>query len=91
MAANKLRKAVPAAQITVVDTDDAHRYQPGYLFIPFGSHSRESSTLEALMLRFPLEGVSGVSTERAELLARLPGTFKPHKKENNYDYPKLRR
>lgn len=28
------------------------------------------------MLRFPLEGVSGVSTERAELLARLPGTFR---------------
>ncbi len=40
MAANKLRKALPSSdwQITVVDADDNHRYQPGYLFIPFGTY-----------------------------------------------------
>jgi len=36
--ANKLRAKYPLSelQITVVDRDDAHHYQPGYLFLPFG-------------------------------------------------------
>lgn len=36
--ANRLRKAYPASQlsITVVDQDNDHHYQPGYLFLPFG-------------------------------------------------------
>jgi sulfide:quinone oxidoreductase len=36
--ANKLRaRLAPAAwRITVVDRDDDHHYQPGYLFVPFG-------------------------------------------------------
>lgn len=38
MLANKLVKALPpTANITVVDKDDDHDYQPGYLFIPFGT------------------------------------------------------
>lgn len=42
MAANKLRNTVAASQlaITVVDRDDAHHYQPGYLFLPFGQYTR---------------------------------------------------
>ena len=38
MVANKLRPRLSADewQITVVDQDDVHLYQPGYLFIPFG-------------------------------------------------------
>ena len=38
MVANKLRAAIPPRElhITVVDKDDAHHYQPGYLFLPFG-------------------------------------------------------
>jgi sulfide:quinone oxidoreductase len=41
MAANKLRRKLDAAdwQITVVDQDDKHDYQPGYLFIPFGIYT----------------------------------------------------
>ncbi len=37
MVVNKLRKQLPAHEwtITVVDRDDIHDYQPGYLFIPF--------------------------------------------------------
>lgn len=40
MAANKLRRklATNEWEITVVDADDNHRYQPGYLFIPFGTY-----------------------------------------------------
>ncbi|MFC3850036.1 TusE/DsrC/DsvC family sulfur relay protein [Corynebacterium hansenii] len=43
IAANKLRKAVPAEKlsITVVDADDRHPYQPGYLFLPFGKTSEK--------------------------------------------------
>lgn len=38
MVANKLRaKYTPAElDITIVDQDDQHHYQPGYLFLPFG-------------------------------------------------------
>jgi sulfide:quinone oxidoreductase len=46
MAANKLRKELPKAdwQITVIDADDNHRYQPGYLFMPFGTYQPEQVT-----------------------------------------------
>jgi sulfide:quinone oxidoreductase len=38
MVSNKLRRRLDAGQwqITVVDADDTHAYQPGYLLIPFG-------------------------------------------------------
>ncbi len=46
MAANKLRKELSAHdwQITVIDADDDHRYQPGYLFMPFGTYSPQQVT-----------------------------------------------
>jgi sulfide:quinone oxidoreductase len=36
LAANRLRRALPEADIVVVDQDDDHLYQPGLLFVPFG-------------------------------------------------------
>lgn len=46
MAANKLRRALPRAEwdITVVDADDDHRYQPGFLFLPFGTYRPDQVT-----------------------------------------------
>jgi len=46
MTANKLRKALPADDwsVTVVDADDNHRYQPGFLFIPFGTYRPDQVT-----------------------------------------------
>ena len=43
MVVNKLRHRLDRAewQITVVDRDDRHFYQPGYLFIPFGAYLPE--------------------------------------------------
>src|SRR6476469_5580088 len=40
MIANKLRRRLPVNdwQITIVDHDDVHLYQPGYLFLPFGRY-----------------------------------------------------
>ena len=41
MVANKLRRRLGRDwQVTVVDRDDEHHYQPGYLFIPFGTYKR---------------------------------------------------
>ncbi|MDO8542134.1 MAG: FAD/NAD(P)-binding oxidoreductase [Opitutaceae bacterium] len=39
--ANKLAGALPRDewQITIVDRDETHHYQPGYLFIPFGIYT----------------------------------------------------
>jgi len=44
--ANKLRRRLPSTQweITVVDADDNHRYQPGYLFLPFGTYKPSQVT-----------------------------------------------
>jgi sulfide:quinone oxidoreductase len=46
MAANRLRSALVPHEwsITVVDHDDDHRYQPGFLFIPFGIYSPNDVT-----------------------------------------------
>lgn len=43
MAANKLRKELHRDEwsITVIDKDDKHVYQPGLLFIPFGTYKPE--------------------------------------------------
>jgi sulfide:quinone oxidoreductase len=44
--ANKLHKRLDKAEwdITVVDRDDKHDYQPGYLFIPFGIYRPDEVT-----------------------------------------------
>jgi sulfide:quinone oxidoreductase len=43
MIANKLRHRLDRHEwsITVVDRDDEHHYQPGYLFLPFGQYTRD--------------------------------------------------
>lgn len=44
--ANKLHKRLDRTEwdITVIDRDDKHDYQPGYLFIPFGIYQPEEVT-----------------------------------------------
>jgi sulfide:quinone oxidoreductase len=46
IAANRLAKKLDATQweITVVDQDDKHHYQPGFLFIPFGTYRPDEVT-----------------------------------------------
>ncbi len=43
MIVNHLRRRLPPSEwnITVVDRDDDHYYQPGYLFMPFGTYTPE--------------------------------------------------
>ena len=41
MVANKILQRLPQWSVTVIDRDDIHDYQPGYLFIPFGGNQPE--------------------------------------------------
>jgi len=43
MVANNLRKKLSPKQwdITIIDNDEIHHYQPGWLFIPFDVYSPE--------------------------------------------------
>ncbi len=54
---NKLRPRLPEDewQITVVDQDDVHPYQPGFLFLPFGGY--EPADLTKPRHRFIKDGV----------------------------------
>jgi len=46
MIVNRLRRRLDPGEwnITVVDRDDVHHYQPGYLFLPFGTYSPKQVT-----------------------------------------------
>lgn len=44
MSANRLANKLKDWQVTVIDRDDNHRYQPGFLFMPFGTYSPEQVT-----------------------------------------------
>ena len=46
MIVNKLRRSLDAGEweLTIVDQDDAHHYQPGYLFLPFGTYTADQVT-----------------------------------------------
>ena len=63
MAANRLRKRLDRAEweVTVVDQNEAHVYQPGNLFVPFGIY--EPSDLVKPRRRFLPEGVELVLGE----------------------------
>ncbi len=63
MIVNKLRRRLPADEwsITVVDKDDVHDYQPGYLFIPFGLNAPDQ--IRKTTRRFVHDGVQLVMAE----------------------------
>lgn len=62
--ANKLRKKLPVKtwNITVVDQDKTHYYQPGFLFVPFGIYN-ESDVVKPKKNFFP----KGVNTIYAKI------------------------
>jgi len=67
MAVAKLRPRLPASEwrITVVDRDDEHHYQPGYLFVPFGVYDR--ADVVRPRSRYLPEGVELVLGEIAKI------------------------
>jgi len=80
MVANKLRAKYSPAEldITIVDQDDQHHYQPGYLFLPFGQlapgqivRSRHSFIPDGINLL--LCGVQRVDAEAKQVHLRNGG------------------
>ena len=61
MIANKVHKHLPDWSVTVVDKDDIHDYQPGYLFIPFGINTPEQ--IRKTKRQFYADGVDVVMGE----------------------------
>jgi sulfide:quinone oxidoreductase len=62
VAANLIKKLNPNQwQITIIDNDDIHHYQPGWLFIPFGIYTAKDC--QKPKREFIPEGVNYVSDE----------------------------
>ena len=63
MVANKLRPRLDEREwnITIVDQDETHYYQPGFLFLPFGGYTREE--LERPKRTFIPDGVELIMGE----------------------------
>lgn len=75
MVVNKLRKRLDAAEwsITVVDARPDHHYQPGYLFIPFGTYEpddvvKPTAPLIADGVELVIGAVELVEPDRNEVL-----------------------
>jgi len=71
LTANRLRKVLPVdgVQITVVDRDDRHVYQPGLLFVPFGlTHPEDIVRPRGRQLRRGIE-FRASAVERVDITA----------------------
>ncbi len=74
MVAAKLRKELSSLewQITIIDNDEVHHYQPGWLFIPFGIYTAEDCAKPKRDfipkgVNFILDDVVGVSPDKREV------------------------
>ncbi len=86
MVAANLRKELDESewQITVVDKDDQHHFQSGYLFIPFGVYSREDvlkpkRDFIPKGVEFVVDEVTKIDTDQRQLETKTGGTY-------HYDY-----
>jgi sulfide:quinone oxidoreductase len=75
--ANQLRGQLPVDEweIVVIDRDEQHHYQPGYLFIPFGLYSREDILQPKRLfippgVEFVLDEVTGVDADNRTVRTR---------------------
>lgn len=74
MVAAKLRKELSSLewQITIIDNDEIHHYQPGWLFIPFGIYTAEDCAKPKRDfipkgVNFVLDDVVGVNPDKHEV------------------------
>ncbi len=86
MTANRLRHRLNAHEwkITVVDQDDEHHYQPGYIFVPFGGSTRDQ--LVRSRHRFLHDGIELVLAEIARVDADAKKVALVDGRELAYDY-----
>ncbi len=84
MAANKLAKHLPDWQITMVDQQTTHFYQPGYLFIPFGAYTPDE--VKKPTKKFVPEGVELITAAIEKVLPDENKVLLEGGKELPYDY-----
>ncbi len=84
MVANKLHRRLPDWQITVVDKNDTHDYQPGYLFLPFGTYSPKQ--VRRSRHAFIADGVHMVLGEIDRVDAEKQAVFLQDGRTLDYDY-----
>ena len=86
MAANRLRKRLDPGtwKITVVDQDDAHVYQPGNLFIPFGIYGPRDVVKPRK--RFLAAGIDLVLAEIGRVFPEENRVLLADERELRYDY-----
>ncbi len=86
MIVNKLRRKLPHEEwsITVVDTDDRHHYQPGYLFLPFGTYTPDQVVRSRHA--FLPDGVDFVVGEIDKVVAEADQVTLSDGRELAYDY-----
>jgi len=83
MVAAKLREELSISewQITIIDNDEIHHYQPGWLFIPFGVYTAEDCAKPKR--EFIPKGVDFVLDE---VVGVNPDNRQVEGKQNRYDY-----
>lgn len=86
MVVNKLRRRLDPHdwQITVVDRDDAHHYQAGYLFVPFGGYDRDD--VVRTRHHFLADGVEMVLGEVDRVLPDDDAVLLQDGRRLDYDY-----
>jgi len=86
MVVNKLRRKLDQSrwQITVVDQDDRHLYQPGFLFIPFGVYA--PADVQRSRHRYIPDGVELVLGEIDRVDADANKVLLADGRELGYDY-----
>ncbi len=86
MAANRLRRRLDPGtwKVTVVDQSEAHLYQPGQLFIPFGIYHR--SDVVKPRRRFIPDGVELVLGEIERVVPDENRVLLADERELHYDY-----
>ena len=72
--ANKMRQILPESQceITIIDQDWVHHYQPGWLFIPFGIYTKEDCVKPKTKyipqgVHFVLDEVTGIDPDKKQV------------------------
>ncbi len=83
---NKLIKKLPKDtwEITVVDQDSKHIYQPGLLFLPFGTYEPEQ-IIKKRQAYFP-KGISYIQAEIEKVDPQLNKVYLKDSREVDYDY-----
>ncbi len=82
MMANKMRKNLDNDwSITLIDKDNVHYYQPGFLFVPFGINKpaeikRSKREFIKPGIDFVISEITNVDWDKQEVTTKTEGTFK---------------